>query len=133
MNVRTDIYLEATQFLSDLEDQDEKFSLLHRGLNFSNTDAVGEAVERVTGEEIEIDEKRAIDSCISGIVLPHHHDRSFETLENVEEEFGEELGQLIRDIAFTFVTAWTHRYGGFFGQLRADRSGMLIDPTRIND
>jgi len=128
MKVHTDIYLEAVRFLGELECGEGRFELLREGLDFSNTDAVGVAVEQITGEDIRLEEKQAIDVCISGIVLPCDNNLYFEALLNTPDDHGDELSGLIRDIAFTFITAWTQRYGGFHARL-VDESGTVVDPA----
>lgn len=128
MRVVTDIYIEAVKFLSHLEGSGEKFELLYQGLDFSNTDAVAVAVEQITGEEITRAEKKTIDDSVAGIMLPEHHNLYLDALLDAEENHGEELGQLLRDIAFTFLTAWTQRYGPLFGQIKVPGSSTLIDP-----
>lgn len=118
MKTLTNIYLEAIRFLAHLEDVDKPFELLVEGLDFAATTAVADAVRKVTGQEIEVDHFRAIDEYITGIVRPNCPDRCFEALTEAEEDFGEELGQLLQNIAFTFITAWTQRYGGVTGNYR---------------
>jgi len=129
MKVITPVYLDAVKFLGDLEGGGERFELLNQGLAFFRRDEVSATIQGITGEPIQPREKKCIEDTVAGIVNPHHHNLYFDAAIDAEEEFGQELGELLRDIAFTFITAWTHRYGGFCDRLKVPVTDTVIDPN----
>lgn len=127
MRVLTDVYLESVRLLGELEGGEEVFDMTTAAHRFVGTDAVGLAVETIARRDIEPRDKERIEKCIMGIVIPFHHNLYFENL-LVEDGDDEKLVDVYRDIAFTFITAWGQRFGGFHEEIRKPGSSTLIDP-----
>jgi hypothetical protein len=79
------------------------------------------------GREIKPEEQDAIGYYVAAVDLVHHHSANLEQLNEVLEPFDEPALAFIRTAAWSFVMAWSLRYGGLYAR-HADGYG-LIDPT----
>lgn len=128
MRVLTDVYLEAVRLLGEMEGGEETFDITTACHQLVRTDQVALTVEAAGGRDISPDDMARIEKCVMGIMVPFHHNLYFEHL-LIEDGDDEALVEVYRDVAFTFITAWVQRFGGFNERLRKPGSSTLVDPT----
>lgn len=122
--VDEELFLAAIDFLHG---QSERHELLNVIGGFARTELVAARFKEAVGREIETDEQQAIEHYVSGVYLVAHHRANLEYVRQIIEETERPALDVIRLVAWAFLTAWSQRYGGTHAKWQVD-GGTLIDP-----
>jgi hypothetical protein len=118
----------ALTTLADIEGREQPFELLNVIREFSAHDAVTSRFSRAVGRAIATDDRDAIDYYVGAVYLLHHHRANLDQLPEALKSLEPEAQQFVRTASWTFLQAWSLRYGGLHGRL-VSRGSTLIDPT----
>jgi hypothetical protein len=89
---------------------------------------VASRFRRAVGRDIAADDREAIDYYVGAVYLLHHHRANLARLPEALESLELTAQQFVRTASWTFLQAWSLRYGGLYGRL-ASRGSTVIDPT----
>jgi hypothetical protein len=118
----------ALRVLTEIEGRGKPFELLNITRDYSGDSDVGERFADAVGREIARDDREAIEYYIGAVYLLHHHTANLDQLPEALEPLEPPARDFVRMAAWTFLQAWTLRYGGLYGRL-VNRGSTLIDPT----
>lgn len=125
-----ELYLCATRFLAELQGEEKPFEYLNSSQGFPNEPVVAARFEEAFDREFGPPEKEAICRLMGIICLVHHHNYDIDHWSEIMDDFTEDEQDFLRTVSWAFINAWTHRYGGFYGDL-AVKGGALIDPSSL--
>lgn len=118
----------ALLLLAEIEGRGERFELGNITHEYARDSVVSKRFADTVGREITHDDREAIDYYIAAVYLLHHHSANLDQLPDALQPLDPDARAFVRMAAWTFLQAWTLRYGGLYG--RMVRSGSaLIDPT----
>jgi len=131
--VDQDLYLQAVKTLHELENGDRSFEMLTAVHVYAREPYLARRFESEMGDDDGLDwdlreqERRAIENYVSGIYLPGDGNRYFEGIAEDMETFEGPTADFIRCAAWSFLCAWTQRYGALRRELNV--GGTLIEPV----
>lgn len=123
------LYIQATRVLGRLEGGEDYFDIWTACRTFIEEPYLHERFERETGREWR-EERAVARGFVGGVIMPEHHNLYLEEYEQDVEDLDQPAADFIRAAMWSFLTAWTHRYGGFHPDIR--KRGTLVDP-RLRD
>lgn len=118
----------ALATLADIEGREQPFELLNVIHEFASDDAVASRFSRTVGRAIAGKDRDAITYYVGATYLLHHHRANLDQLPEALESLEFAAQQFVRTASWTFLQAWSLRYGGLYARL-ASRGSTLIDPT----
>jgi hypothetical protein len=131
--VDEELYLQAVKTLHELEDRDSRFEMLSAVHEYVNAPYLAarfaaDMEDEPGGDwELAADERRAIEHYVAGVFVPGHHNLYFEGIADDMDTFEGSTADFIRSAAWSFLCAWTQRYGAMHRDLNV--GGTLIDPS----
>jgi hypothetical protein len=133
--VDEEFYLQAVKTLHDLENggRFEMLTAVHEYVKTPYLAARFAAdMEEEAGSDWELaaSERDAIENYVTGVYLPGHHNLHFEGIAEDMDTFEGPTADFIRSAAWSFLCAWTQRYGAMHRELNV--GGTLIDPAVRN-
>jgi hypothetical protein len=131
--VDENLYLQAVKTLHELENGESSFEMLTAVRAYVKEPylaarfAADMADEPGSDWELTGGERQAIEDYIAGVYLPGHHNLYFEGIADDMDTYEGPTADFIRSAAWSFLCAWTQRYGPLRGDLNVGRT--LIDPS----
>lgn len=127
LDVDEGLFLQATRTLAE---QEERFELLTVVRTYTREKYVAAHFAVEVGRDLGNAERAAIENYVAAVYLTHSHHGSIEDIEEIREDFDGPALDFIRSAAWSFLTAWTLRYGGLYA--RHVVRNTLVDPTVDN-
>jgi hypothetical protein len=130
--VDEELYLQAVKTLHALENGERKFELLNAAHQYALEPYLAARFasdmqdEPGSGWRLARPERMAIENYVAGVYLPGHHNLYFEGIGDDMDRFDGPTADFIRSAAWSFLCAWTQRYGALRPELHV--GGTLIRP-----
>jgi len=118
-------YLEATRALADLEDGDAAFDIWTALDAFLDRGHFESRLRLELGRELDT-ERGTARLMVAAIYIPTHYDEPYEQFLGEMDDLDQETADYVRSATWSFLTAWTHRYGGMHQRLHT--GWTLVDP-----
>ncbi|HKH64533.1 MAG TPA: hypothetical protein VKA35_03635 [Solirubrobacterales bacterium] len=124
------LLLQAIKKLHDLENEEEKFEMLHAIDPFVQSNYLAARFKVDVGRDIEVADKRAIEDYVAAVYLVSHHNHGLSDIGEMERELTDPVMAFVRLASWAFLSAWSLNYGGLRGNLRVAGSPTLVDPRQ---
>ena len=119
----------ALTTLAAIEEREEPFEMLNVVREFAGSDDVSSRFNQGVGRPIAAADRNAIDYYVGAVYLLNHHHASLRQLPEVLEPLEPGAQQFVRTAGWTFLQAWSLRYGGLYASLVSSRRSTVVDPA----
>ena len=126
MIVREDFYLIAIAVIGEAEGEESKFSLDDTARRFLRSESLRPLLEHEVGADRAGDILKLGTEFIGGVRTVGHYSQVFEKYCSNILTADPEVAAFVRTATFSFLTAWSHRYGGYSRGWTAN--GSVVTP-----
>ncbi len=115
--VDLELHLQALKTLTEIEGEEEDFSLESASRVFAREPYVTARFEDSIGGDFQASISDAINYTIDSLYLVHHRNANIQDLADLLEELDSSAARFVRISAWSFLAAWNLRYGGLYEQI----------------